>query len=264
MNFRNRPQCGKGMLFVCSSCLFVFLGLYSVCFAQSGDVSQESQTGDVSQDYLAGRLEIGTRMVHRVLTDADSGHKGGTYGSGTYLGTIYALEEDQNYLPFKPYVAYFFTSFLGVELAYDQIDAETKAIDLGSEHVKTDGTVSLSGLTLSIIGRYENDTAFTPYAGIGLGFYSGDFDEDSDWAYTASTGRSRVMDVDSAVGFLLTLGCKWSLTENWFVDGSMQYVAVDPDATFHAYESTGVEYISMPGHFPMDNLAFRLGVGYSF
>jgi len=250
------------------SLLLLFSPLFSAnAFSQSTILStsiEAPQEEDVSQDYFTGKLEIGTRIVHRVLTDADSGHKGGTYGSGTYLGTIYALEEEQDYLPFKPYMAYFFTPFLGVELAYDEMEAETRAIDTSSHKVKTDGTVSLSGLTLSLVGRYKNDTAFTPYAGFGLGFYSGDFDEDSAWAYTASTGRTRVMNVDSTVGLLLTLGVKWSLTENWFVDGSLQYVAVDPDATFNGYESDGTQYIYETGHFPLDSLAFRLGIGFSF
>jgi len=248
--------------------ILMFLMLFSVnAFSQSTIPTtgiENTPNEDIYQGYFAGKLEIGTRMVHRVLTDADSGHKGGTYGSGTYLGTIYALDEEQNYLPFKPYVEYFFTSFFGVELAYDEMDAETRAIDTSSHKEKTDGTVSLSGLTLSLVSRYKNDTAFTPYAGIGLGLYSGDFAEDSNWAYTASTGRTRVMDVDNAVGFQLFLGVKWSMTENWFVDGSLQYVAVDPNSTFYGYEANGTQYTEQTGHFPMDNLALRLGVGYTF
>lgn len=129
-----------------------------------------SESESFNKKYLEGKLEIGTRMSYRYLTNADSGHQGGTYGSGTYLGTIYALDEMQDYYPDKPFVTYYFSRYFGVELAYDSIEAETVAWNTSSDTVKTDGDVSLSGPTVALLARYPYNDKFTPYLGVGLGF----------------------------------------------------------------------------------------------
>ncbi len=258
-----------------------------VCSAPLAALSQEAATGKTSSDivvpaqdqnasnenalsketpsdhYFTGKLQIGTRSVLRVLTDEDSGHIGDTQGSGTFLGTIYALDEEQNYAPLKPFITFYFTQYIGIELAYDEIEAVTLATNYGDvTSIKTDGPVSLSGPTLSLLGRLPNKTAFTPYGGIGFGFFSGDFEEDSTWAGSAD-GRFRKMDVESETALLLTVGTTYAFTPNWLLDLSIQYVSADADATFFGY-TNGVLDTQDPGSFPMDNIAFRLGLVYAF
>jgi len=214
----------------------------------------------------------------RTLTDSDSGHKGGTYGSGTYLGTIYAIEEVQDYIPYLFYMKYFFSDYIATELAYDSVSGETRATSIGYSGTKSDGDITLSGPTVSIVAHYPNSTRFSPYASFGVGFYSGDFDEAAHWAQgykdpsqyealgspsTTYGGRTRKIELDSEVGILFGLGCTYAFNENWLLDFSMQYTQVDVDGTFYGY-TDGVLDTEQDGHFPMDNIAFRLGLAYQF
>lgn len=226
----------------------------------------EETAGSFVKDYIQGKLQLGTRLAYRILTDSDSGYKGGIYGSGTYLGTIYALDEQQDYLPSKLFLAYFFTKHFGVEFAYDSMKAETVATDMDTNMVKTDGDAILSGPTLSLLGKYPNITSFTPYAGIGIGFLNGDFDETADWAHSSwgESDRNRTMVVDSTTALLLTAGVNWAFNGGqWLLDCSLQYVQADADAVFYG-ATDGVVDTEQAGHFPMDNVALRLGVIYSF
>jgi len=215
--------------------------------------------------YIHGKLQFGTRLAYRSLTDADSGNKGGTYGSGTYLGTIYGLDEKQSYAPDKIFATYYFLDNFGIEFAFDRLLARTLAMDTYNGVEKTDGDVILAGPTLSLIGRYGNKTPFTPYAGIGLGFFNGDFDETADWAHSdwSWAQRDRLMVVDSTTALLFTAGVAWTLSDHWFVDSSVQYIKADADATFYGY-TDGTLNTEQTGHFPVDNVALRLGVGFSF
>jgi outer membrane protein W len=236
----------------------------------SPDENAKQETGEGNNFYkkfVQGKLQVGTRVVYRVLTDSDSGNRGGSYGSGTYLGTIYALDEKQSYVPDKLFLTYFFSKHFGLELAYDSIETETMATSGTWETLKTDGDAMLSGPTLSLLARLPNNTA-TPYVGIGVGFLNGDFDEDASWAseywYDGTVLRERVMIVDSVTALLLTAGATRNLDKNWFLDCSVQYVQADPDVTFQGFLNGINDNVNQTGHFPMSNVAFRLGIGYTF
>jgi len=228
--------------------------------------------------YITGKLQIGTRMSTRVLADSDSGYEGGTFGSGTFLGTIYAIDEVQDYVPYLFFVKYFFTDYIAAEFAYDSVQGETLATTPGYTGNKSDGDITVSGPTVSLVAHIPNSTKFSPYASFGIGFYSGDFDETAHWALgyrepsqydalgTPSTiygGRTREIVIDDEIGILFGLGCNYAFTDNWLLDLSMQYTQVDVDATFNGF-TNGVLDTEQDGHFPMDNFAFRLGLAYQF
>ncbi len=215
--------------------------------------------------YIKDHLQIGLRSAARVLTDDDSGHRGGSYGSGTYLGTIYALDEEQNGAPILLNITYFFNNYIGVEFAYDRIDVETVAFSSSTLQDKTDGNVIIAGPTLSLIAQYRNSTDFIPYAGAGLGFYSGTFDADPEWTLASKYNGAAYnhMEIDDVVGLQLTAGTKWLFTKNWALDLSVQYIRADTDATYTGYYNDE-KYTIQTGHFPMDNVAFRLGIAYHF
>ncbi len=236
-------------------------------------------TGATYEKFIKGKLSIGTRLVHRTLTDSDSGHKGGTYESGTYLGTIYALEEEQSYIPNKLFIKYDFIEYLGVELAWDSMEANTLATLFLTDITKSDGTVTLYGPTISIVGQLPNKTEFTPYVGLGIGLFSADFDESADWqlGYQSPTqyesmgspstplnNHTREMDVDSTTAFIMSLGVNWAFDDNWFADLSGQYIAADPNVTFYSYTNGVQDAPPQYGHFPMDNITLRVGIGYRF
>lgn len=239
------------------------------------DVSE--QKSDFYADYLFGRLEIGTRVNYSILTDSDSGAAGGTQGEGTFLGTIYALDENQNYTPKNVFARYFFTKYIGIELAYDSVEAETVAPSVYTT-TKTDGDISLAGPTVSLVGRYPNSSSFTPYVSLGVGFFSGDFEESDDWALgyydpaeyealgsptTAYYGTTRVMDVDDEIALLVGIGVAYRFTKHLSLDMSLQYTAVEADATFSSYKY-GTLVSEQDGSFPLDNVAVRAGITFSF
>ncbi len=246
--------------------------------AATGETTEETES-EFYKNYIKGKLSIGTRIVYRSLTDGDSGAKGGLQGSGTFLGTIYALDEEQNYAPTKIFLGYDFTKYFGIELAWDSMEASTKATSIYSSEIKSDGEVSLYGPTLSLLVKIPNKTQFTPYGGLGIGFFSADFDESADWALgyqgpshyeslgspsTPFNGHTRSMEVDSTTAFLLTIGVSWFPTENWFLDLSGQYVKADTDATFTSFQDGVQTGTPQTGNFPMDNFAVRFGIGYRF
>ncbi len=222
-------------------------------------------------------FQLGTRISYFSLTDGDSGHKGGGQGSGTFLGTIYALDENQNYLPFKFFGRVFY-KYIGFELAYDTVEAATQATSTGYG-VKSDGDISASGPTLSIVARYPNASAFTPYVQVGIGLFSGDFSESDHWGLgytnpatyaaagspsTPNNGYHREIDVDSTTATLFGAGCYYQINENFLVDLSFLYTSFDLDGTFNGIDASGDITISQDGTFPMSNYQFRLGVAYQF
>jgi opacity protein-like surface antigen len=238
-------------------------------------VPSDSNNGIYSR-YISGRLQLGTRSVYRRLTHSDSGAKGGGQGSGTFLGSIYALNENQDELPVQPFLVYYFTKYIGLELAYDSIEAETVAYSDG--YVKTDGNVSLGGPTLTLMGRYPNHTSFTPYVGIGIGFFQGDFDPDPAWALgysnpivyqslgspvTLCDGTSREMEIDNTVGILVITGVTYQVYQKWSVDLSAEYIKADADAVFRSYQY-GESFVNDPGSFPLSNVTLRIGIVYEF
>lgn len=215
--------------------------------------------------YIKDHLQMGVRSALRRLTDDDSGYRGGVYGSGTYLGTIYALDEKQNITPLLFNISYYFNEYIGFELAYDRIEAETVAFNTSTQQDKTDGDIIISGPTLTLLAQYGNSTSFTPYAGVGIGYYSSTFDADPEWTYSSEYNGAAYnhMDINSVTGWHLTVGTKWLFSKNWALDLSVQYVQADADATYTGYLNDE-KYTTQTGHYPMDNVALRLGITYQF
>jgi outer membrane protein W len=236
----------------------------------------EPVDSDDSGGWMKDRLLIGTRSAYRILTNEDSGHRGGRYGSGTFLGTIYALDQSQDLAPLRPFIACNVTKHIGIELAFDHEEADTLAASGSTD--KSDGKLSLEGLTLTLIGKYPNSSRFTPYLGVGLGFFAADFKESAHWAlgypnektYIALgspsnlyNDRSRRMDIENVGTLVICLGTMYRMQPSWLIDLSAQYFKTDVDAVF--YGSTGgVLDTEQYGEFPLDNVAIRLGLVYQF
>jgi len=228
-----------------------------------------------NEQYLHGKLRLGTRASWFNLRNADSGTLGSDMDAAfgkTFLGTIYALDEEQNYLPFKVFVGYDFTKYFGIELSYDSLKAKTvaSANEPTGRVQKTDGSLTLSGPVISLIGRLPNSTDFTPYIGVGVAFYRSSFDADSAWARTENfdgngSVRTRDMVVDNINTLVLSAGVTWNFTENWFLDCSVQAANADVNAVFEPSDNGKKTHDGdVKGHFPMDYVAIRLGIGYVF
>ncbi len=244
--------------------MFVPAFLAGICLFYTGSAVAGIGQSEISK-YINGHLVLGTRTAYRSLTDGDSGHKGGTYGSGTFLGTIYGLDINEDYTPFRLFATYYFNQFFGIELAYDYMEDDSLAMDIPYTYKeKTDGSIEISGPTLSLIGRYPLYDKLTPFVGFGLGFFSTSFDATPEWATTSSRNRVRTMVVDDPLALLWTAGLSWEFIPHWNADFSFQYMSnMDVDAAFIGY-TDGVQDTYQTGHFPLDNWALRLGISYSF
>ena len=245
--------------------LFFAFFLTDRASAQTTSIADGSVLSNFITEYLQDRVRIGTRLGGSWLTDSDSGHKGGTYGSGTYLGTIYGLKEKNRWLPNKPYLAYGLTPCLEVEVAYEKMTNTTLATDSDTGLKKSDGDAVLAGPTLSLIAKYPHDSQVVPSIGIGLGFFNGDFLETAEWAASdwGTSQRRRQMVVDSTLALLVTAGLSWNFADHWAVDCSLQYIRADSDATFYGF-TDGVLDTEQTGHFPFDSFALRVGLAYAF
>ncbi len=235
-------------------------------FGENDDAESIAGSGQSSffDKYISGRLQIGSHSTYRHFQKADSGHKGGVYKSGTFLGTIYAVKEKQDFAPTYPYISWYFSKYIGVELAYDHITAETVATTGYNMIDKTDGDIELSGPTFSLLVRYPNETKFTPWIGLGMFLYSASFDPVPDWSYSKRyKGAYNKMTLEDVQGVLLSAGVGWMFYDHWILNASVQYMSVDVDGVYDGYLN-GVQYTKQFGHFPLDNISVRVGIGYQF
>lgn len=248
-----------------------------------GVPAAKSTMQNMYENYIKDRLSIGLNVNHRYYVDSDSGEKGGVQGEGTYLGTIFAVDEVQSYFPYL-YGTYQFTEYFSMELAYSKIESETLATTYKQPKygVKSDGDVVQTGFTLSVLGHYPTETKFTPYGGLGIGYYTGDFEESDHWglgyhnpqhyAESGSTGenykgRSKWMEIDDEFAFIFTLGTTYDLPYNLKLDASVQYIFLEANAHYYKSDDGGLTVNhddTDNGTFPLDQLAFRLGVKYTF
>ena len=223
--------------------------------------------GESVETPWANHLELGTRVTYFMLQD-DS--------SDSFLGSINQLDEKQDYIPYKVFADWMITPAIGVELTWDGIeaDAQTAATD---QHV--DGDFTLTGPIATVFGRYVNETIFTPFAGVGLSYMFGDFEEakwwalgyahENDWAAlgypdTVRNNITRCIDVDDAVGLVFTCGSDIQITENVSANLYFRYIDIEADATFT--EKRGdVDVVNHESNsIPFSHVALGLGVKYIF
>ncbi len=204
---------------------------------------------DFYEDYLAGKLELGTRITYYKLTDTQRGKS----NDGSFIGSITELEENQDYTPFKLYAQYKFLPFLGAGITYDRVRAVTRD---GPLEENTDGTVDASGPIFYLTACYTNESRFTPFAELGLAYYFVDFDVDPRW----SQNGLRVMKVKDTTGLTLALGCDIEVIQHVAVNAYFRYAHVSEIDT--DFIRDGVKLRT--GSFPISNYTFGLGVKFIF
>ena len=212
---------------------------------------------------LRNHLEVGARIVHFVLEDAErearSGRPSNLNIEGNYIGSIWGLEEIQDYVP-RLYAQYAFIPDLGIGLTYDHLGAKT--LDWGDATGTTiagDGDLEIWGPMLYLFMRYSNSTPFRPYAELGAAYYFASFDETAEWAATAPGYR---FEVDDTLGFYLACGVDAAVHESWHVDLYLRYLygtEVDARAYFKPGSTPG-----RTGAFPLDYVMAGAGLAHSF
>jgi opacity protein-like surface antigen len=223
-----------------------------------GRAAAESET--TLPDWVKDHLEIGTRVTYFMLHDDRRDYDGGN----RFFGSINNLDVDQQYLPVKLFVAYKFNPYWGTELTVEQLDVETWSRRPDGDSW-TDGTINLLGPIASVFGRYPNATIFTPYAGVGAGYFFADFDANPTWRHSGSIYQD--FRVDDALGWIGYVGLMVNLNDRWEIDFLVRYMQMDVEGDHMTSRDDGRSYYTNPRDhftFPMSNTSLGLGLRYGF
>lgn len=221
--------------------------------AWAAQAAQPEANADAAQgDSIWNGLEIGTRSIHVELRE-DSRGTGTRTREDNFLGSIDMLDAEQDYAPTRLYAQYFFLDFLGIGASYDKVEAD--AADEGG----SDGIVGVDGPIFYLVGRYLNDSAFTPFAEVGMAYYHAYFEESKDWA----DGGARYMDVESTEALVLALGCDYAVTDNLSIN---LYARLVDGATLDGkhFNSDNPSRPRQVGDFNLDYFGAGLGLKYAF
>jgi len=206
--------------------------------------------------------EIGTRVIHTELQKTKQGRGtqiNGDWG-GTYLGSLNYIDEEQDYVPSRIYIQYFFSDFLGAGLSYDKIEAKTGEKKRGGDPALSgpgDGNVGGEGPIAYLVCRIPNNSIFVPFAEAGVAYYFSYFDE-NDW----SDGGRRFMKTEDTAALVLAIGCDVKLTENLSINAYLRTVeGVDIDTESWR---RGAHSPERTGSFPLDYYGVGVGVKYAF
>lgn len=214
---------------------------------------------------VAGKLEVGSRIVTYSLLDPD----------GDFMGSIDHLDEEQDLTPNRFFVDWLFSPYWGVELTWDEIQMSTITMADGHD----DGTIMADGPIFTVFGRYPNNSMVTPFAGMGLAFLSGSFDPETWWRLhypnreywhnmgsprTPLGGVTKEVSVDDTVAFVLTGGCDAALTEHFSASIYARLMWGELDADYKILHDGNVTEDRGTHSFPIDNIALGIGIKYSF
>jgi outer membrane protein W len=213
-------------------------------------------------------LEVGTRLTYFSIKDNKRDVNAVSTDMGSFYGSITELKAVQNYMPLKVFVDYKVNPYWGVELTWDQVQADT--ITRSDGH--NDGAINVKGPILSVFARYPNYSVVTPYAGIGLAYLFSDFEEDYYWQYAIYRDSgihkngdewSQTMDLDNAVGWVVYAGASIQIVYQWEADVYIRYMKADIDGTHSTFVGSTVTDTASPS-FPLSNIALGIGLRYCF
>ncbi len=102
--------------------------------------------------------------------------------------------------------------------------------------------------TLSVQYHWVNQTAFSPYVGIGLN-YTTFFDESTEGALAGSN-----LSLDDSFGFASQLGANFRLNDRWDLNIDIRWINIETDATLDGADLGTVEIDPVVGGI---NLGYR-------
>jgi hypothetical protein len=200
----------------------------------------------------AARVEVsvGTRILLVELLDDAQGRP----FENSFIGSIYKLDADQEYLPLRPFVQATLPAGafrLGLGASYDQLSVATRDDGGG------DGDVEMKGLLLYAVASCPNASAFTPFAELGAALYDNSFDPIPSW----SEGGLRTFRLDDSAAPYIALGCDARLDDRWAIQLYARYADVDVDGV---YVFQGDSRPPESFTFTLEHLAFGVGLQCSF
>ena len=227
--------------------------LVAAGLVQSAGMAAWAQ-GAAGGSACAGHLEVGTRVTGFRLEDSSRSSDDRFYGS------IDKLDAVQDYWPIKVFVDYNVNPYWGIDLTWDQVQADT----ITKEDGHNDGTLNVGGPIASVFVRYPGLAWMVPYAGGGVAYYFSEFNEENSWRYPPSNPgiRQQTFHPDDAVGWVVYAGVSVQVVEHWYADLYVRHTGV----SVKGEHDVDVYYEVQTGDFkfPLDNDAIGLGVRYAF
>jgi outer membrane protein len=177
--------------------------------------------------------------------------------SAVDLGTLGVEVDDQTGVTFN--FTYMYTKNVGVEL----LAALPYKHDIMVEGLPgTAATVTHLPPTISLQYHFLPDSAFQPYAGIGLNL-TWFMDSDKKEGLAAADdllGVTTDIDVDStSVGFAAQLGFDYMITDQWFLNFDLRYIDISTDATLIV---DGADFTT--AKVDVDPVVYGIHLGYRF
>jgi outer membrane protein len=177
--------------------------------------------------------------------------------SAVDLGTLGVEVDDQTGVTFN--FTYMYTKNVGVEL----LAALPYKHDIMVEGLPgTAATVTHLPPTISLQYHFLPDSAFQPYAGIGLNL-TWFMDSDKKEGLAAADdllGVTTDIDVDStSVGLAAQLGFDYMITDQWFLNFDLRYIDISTDATLIV---DGADFTT--AKVDVDPVVYGIHLGYRF
>jgi len=219
---------------------------------QTVAVATTDPSGDNIDRFIQSHFRIGTRVTWFLLDDS----KRKVDMSDSYYGSITELRAIQNWIPYKLYADIMINPYIGVEITWDQIRADT--ITRSDGH--NDGTIDLKGPMAGLLVRYPNATCLTPYGGAGAAWFRAEFDEDFYWQYPRDYYEQEI-DLQNTWGWFAYLGLSIRIWDRWSADLYYRHTDVSVDGSHWQWNQ---ERQSGTFTFPLSNEAFGLGASYTF
>jgi len=206
-----------------------------------------------SANYQAGDFVVRGGLTH---VNPDSEHSSVLLGNTDSTMTLTANDSTQLGINFL----YFYTNNIAIELLAatpfeHDVTIHDKNAVLNVDGIKLADAKQLPP-TLSVLYYFDTQSAFKPYAGIGVN-YTIFFDEQFEEA-PKELGLSNLA-LDSSLGLSLQLGMDYLLSNNLHINFSARYIDIATEATFDvAGDSIGKADIDI------DPMVYSLMLGYKF
>lgn len=179
-----------------------------------------------------------------------------------------------------------FNRFLGLQLGWEQVRAQTFTFQNTPSLNHTDGDVSVFGPSLTALVRFPNRTRLTPFAGLGYAWLDAHFAHNPAWQngfggatreadYAAwraagappwpNEGIRRTITLRDCDAWLLVWGLEFRLTDQLDVCLFAQYADVDGADLTQRMTRTDTQLLELRhGTFPMSHTAYGAGVRWTF
>lgn len=210
--------------------------------------------------YIYARLELGMRHQYFYILDSrqdhfnENGEFTGGYGHDISMDV---LQERQVLRP-NLFGRYRFNRYLALEAGWESMSANV--ITYWDNH--RDGIVNIEGTALMLVGRYPNETRYTPFLGAGWAALNSNFSMEE--KIHQGRGFTREISVENTQAFLCSAGCDVKLKHRFVLNATLRYLYADVNGQFHIL--WGDDTITNQFYFdlPMSNIAAQLGIAYAF